>query len=288
MKRMSRGTNCFEAWRGIPWKLALVFTVFLGVAVAAPSVPPPRTDQTDAFDKTAPVPLNIPIPDSEKDLSASGKTDNGVLPGGSGETVAAASGEQGKGSSTSANIDLDKVRSLVKTLSVADNAGGKNTEKKIVRSRSLFPDMLQAFSALAIVLALILFIFWGTRKLARKNALLGGHGVGEVIGRIYLSPRASVHFVRTGGRVLAIGVTPSQISLVAEFDSSDFPIRESGEALGLLKRKATHFFQELREAGGVSEDDELVGAPDDLSTLKQDIARLQERIDDTTRHKSDS
>lgn len=142
--------------------------------------------------------------------------------------------------------------------------------------------LLRVFGSLFLVIALILMLFYLARRLGRQTPLLAGSRYGDLLGRLHLSPHASLHFVRAGGRVLLLGVTQQQVNLVTEFDAADFPgdvespPLESPDAGG-----QRNFLAELRQSA------EGYEAPransDELAALRGDIQRLQEFIKDRGR-----
>ena len=80
----------------------------------------------------------------------------------------------------------------------------------------------QALVALCVTLVLILLIYAAAKRWGKRTPLLAGQQLARVIGRVGLSPQASLHFVQTNGEVLVIGVTQQQVSLLRTFDAGDF------------------------------------------------------------------
>ena len=66
-----------------------------------------------------------------------------------------------------------------------------------------------------LIIAAILLLYAAARRFGKNSPLLAGASLGKILGRVYLSPKASLHYVETGGRVLLVGVTPTAMSLVA-------------------------------------------------------------------------
>ncbi|HNT88740.1 MAG TPA: flagellar biosynthetic protein FliO, partial [Candidatus Hydrogenedentes bacterium] len=93
-----------------------------------------------------------------------------------------------------------------------------------------FPRMLlTAIMWLCLVCAAIILVAYLLRKLGRRTPLLAGQQYGEVLGRLYLTPRVGLHYVRSGDRVLIIAVTRDTARLITEFDAEAF-LREPGES----------------------------------------------------------
>ena len=151
---------------------------------------------------------------------------------------------------------------------------------------------LKTAAALLFVLALIVFLFTGLRAIGQRSPLLGGLHLGQVVGRIGLTPRASLHFVRAGGRVLVVGVSPNQVSLVAEFDATAFdglapdalrlPIGSVKAPKG-VRSFISHFMGSPAEP---RPQPSQVIADDDIASLRGDIQRLEEYLRENTRSDS--
>lgn len=151
---------------------------------------------------------------------------------------------------------------------------------------------LKAASALLLVLGLIVALSYILRRFGARTPLLKGMQLGQVMGRIYLSPRATLHFVRTGGRVLVVAITPAHISLVAEFDAAAFEQELQQESPPAVDESARGFARLMslirsRTAGTSAENDRL-SAEESIAALRADILRLQEYIKDMSRSGSKS
>lgn len=153
--------------------------------------------------------------------------------------------------------------------------------------RNLLYSALKTVSALCIVLALIFLAVYLVRRFGSRTPLLAGPSLGMVLGRIYLTPKASLHFVKTGGRVLVVGVTQERVGPVAEFDAEAFEaVIESARIKHGSEQGApdASFFSQLRAqsermnrpAADTIEDSEI-------ANLRGDIERLQKMFQDTTR-----
>lgn len=142
----------------------------------------------------------------------------------------------------------------------------------------------QALVALCVTLVLILLLYAAAKRWGRRTPLLAGQQLARVLGRVGLSPQASLHFVQTNGEVLVIGVTQQQVSLIRTFDASDFataaelPLAKAPDA---AIEPATSFLAQLKEsraAMGVE-----AAADDDLDQLKGELQRLKQYFQDSTR-----
>jgi flagellar protein FliO/FliZ len=104
-------------------------------------------------------------------------------------------------------------------------------------------------------LAVVLLLMWGLARLVRKP--LGGRGgpLG-VLARQALTRNASVAVIRIDGRALVLGVTESQVTLLAETDLAAFEPGGVDEVAG----RARHAAPDQREPGSTHRP-ELSGGP---------------------------
>lgn len=149
---------------------------------------------------------------------------------------------------------------------------------------------LRVVAAVCVVVALILVLGYLMRRFGRNTPLLAGPDLAKTLGRVYLTKGATLHFVQTAGRVLVIGVTNQNVSLVAEFDATGFRGErgEGAEQAGAFNPDA--FLAHLRESSRTmseavqGEQDE---ADDDIAALRGDIQRLQQYLREETREPQD-
>ncbi|WNV76452.1 flagellar biosynthetic protein FliO [Geodermatophilus sp. DSM 44513] len=71
---------------------------------------------------------------------------------------------------------------------------------------------------LVLSLALIAGVLWFAAGVARKRGLGQGNGLIEVVARQRMGRASSVSVVRIAGRVLVVGSTEEQVTLLAEVD----------------------------------------------------------------------
>ena len=154
--------------------------------------------------------------------------------------------------------------------------------------------MLRGVFALCVVIALILFVYYGVRRWGKKVPLFAGASLGTVLGRIHLERGTTLHFVRTGGRVLIVGVNGNAVSLVSDLDAAAF---ESFEAVPEEENEAAppfnpdSFLAQLQassramgpgvEMGQTHVDD------DEIAALRGDIQRLQRYLREEARESQD-
>lgn len=142
--------------------------------------------------------------------------------------------------------------------------------------------LLNAFMALCAVLSLFFLLVYLGKRFGKRTPLLAGQQLGQVMGRVSLSPQASLHFVRTNGEVLVVGVTQHTVNLLRTFDEAEF----DAEQARALDRPApvapeTNFVEQLKRAQHSMS--AVTGVDEELDTLKGDLQRLQKYIQDSAR-----
>lgn len=155
-------------------------------------------------------------------------------------------------------------------------------------------SMLRGLFALCIVIALILIVYYGLRRWGKKVPLLAGASLGTVLGRIHLERGTTLHFLRTGGRVLIVGVNGNAVSLVADFDASAFDNygadhEEASEAAAPFNPDS--FLSQLQASsqamGPRMETEETHVDDDEIAALRGDIQRLQRYLREESRESQD-
>jgi flagellar biogenesis protein FliO len=157
--------------------------------------------------------------------------------------------------------------------------------------RSFTRILAQSTGALCVVLVLILVAYYLVNRLGARTPLLAGAKLGTIMGRVALSPKAYLYFVRTANRVLVVGWTPTSINRVAEYDATEFedavkgidfqPLAEEPEPSPVLRSdfRATLAAQELEERSieldaatlDVTEEDLTL----DMNSLRGEIEQLR-------------
>ena len=136
-------------------------------------------------------------------------------------------------------------------------------------------------AALCLTLVLFLLLFAAIKRWGQKTPLLAGQQLARVIGRVGLSPQASLHFVQTNGEVLVIGVTQQNVSLIRTFDASDFEAPVEVAAVSATKAAAdpaTNFLTQLKESRAAMGVEAAVD--EDLDQLKGELQRLKQYFQD--------
>lgn len=156
-------------------------------------------------------------------------------------------------------------------------------------------NLLQGIFALSFVLGLIFLVYYGIRKWGKKVPLLAGSSLGTILGRMHLERGTALHFVRTGGRVLIVGVNGNAVSLVADFDAkafesvTDAPVKTPDSVVPfnpdsfLAQLQASSKTMESSRVGG----DEMPVDDDEIAALRGDIQRLQRYLREESRESQD-
>ncbi len=157
-------------------------------------------------------------------------------------------------------------------------------------------NLLQGLFALSFVLALIFLVYYGVRKWGKNVPILAGASLGTVLGRIHLERGNTLHFVRTGGRVLIVGVNGSAVSLVADLDAAAFesagadaPLEDSNSVVPF---NPDSFLAQLQASSRTLESpsaraDDASVEDDEIAALRGDIQRLQDYLREESRESQD-
>lgn len=138
--------------------------------------------------------------------------------------------------------------------------------------------------ALCATLILILLIFAAIKRWGKRTPLLAGQQLARTLGRVALSPQASLHFVQTNGEVLIIGVTQQQVTLLRTFESSDFEGAVEAPAekgASPAEVPAASFLAQLKASRTAMGVEAVVD--EDLDHLKGELQRLKQYFQDSTR-----
>lgn len=140
------------------------------------------------------------------------------------------------------------------------------------------------------ILAFLVLAIAAAKRWGKNTPLLAGQQLARVIGRVGLSPQASLHFVQTNGEVLVVGVTQQHVSLLRTFDAKDFevaattPVKTIGASAASTTgtdEPAATFLAQLKESRAAMGVDAAVD--DDLDQLKGELQRLKQYFQDSTR-----
>lgn len=147
---------------------------------------------------------------------------------------------------------------------------------------------LRVVAILFILCGVIILGGYLVKRFGKRTPLLAGQRLGTVLGKVHLTPRASLHYVKSGDRVLVLGLTQNSIALLTEFNAEAFEADTSTEpaAETLEGGKPSSFLTHLR-AAAIAEPKAAALADDDLTSLRSDIQRLQQYLQDSARETSE-
>ncbi|MCC6486797.1 MAG: flagellar biosynthetic protein FliO [Candidatus Hydrogenedentes bacterium] len=165
----------------------------------------------------------------------------------------------------------------------AAETGAAATGEETAGPRSLGQNMVQSFVALLVVLALILICVYLLKRFGKRTPLLAGSSLGTVLGRIYLTPKASLHFIRVRSTVLVVGVTPAGMSSIARLDASLFEETSGKVAVSAAPGEAGSFLAHLKSSRQTGTPKDAENEDDEIAALRGDLARLQQYLQETSR-----
>ncbi|MBM3290635.1 MAG: FliO/MopB family protein [Candidatus Hydrogenedentes bacterium] len=155
--------------------------------------------------------------------------------------------------------------------------------------RSTSVSMAKAVAATCVVVALILVCYYVAGRFGKKNPLFAASSLGRILGRVHLSPRAELFFVRVKDRVLVVGVTATEISRVAEFDAALFDDAPQAvasanaravEHASLPAQQPSAFAQELRAQ--TSPEPTTTAVTAELAALKAELDKARQYFRETS------
>jgi len=93
-----------------------------------------------------------------------------------------------------------------------------------IHQQQPFPGLFSLLSRFALSLILIIVLIWGTVYLLRRASNPGKTGKSvmiKVMARTFIAPKKGIYLVRVAGKVIALGITDSQITKLAEFSPEE-------------------------------------------------------------------
>jgi len=147
-------------------------------------------------------------------------------------------------------------------------------------------QLMRTLSWLLALCGIIVLGGYALRRYGKNTPLLAGHHYGVVLAKVYLGPRASLHYVKSGGRILLIGLTPNHMSLIAEFEADAFEGAEVATPEAELAAPGS-FLDALRAAAKPSAPRTAAAEDDELATLRGDVQRLQRYLRDSARESAE-
>jgi len=153
---------------------------------------------------------------------------------------------------------------------------------------SLWGSLGQGIVSLFVVIALILLCTWAIKRFGARTPLLAGTSLGTVLGKVYLTPKIALHFVKVRNIVLVVGVTPNEVSPIAQLNAALFDDVTQGSTSGHGNNRQMDFLSHLTHETGQSTGAQSTENEDDeITALKGDLARLQKYLQETSRELGD-
>ena len=88
-----------------------------------------------------------------------------------------------------------------------------------MNSLELLPSMIKIFSALAIVIGIMMVSLYVAKKLIKNGeGRVDGGDVINVLSTRYVGPKSSIMLVEVLGKVLVVGLSPQNLSLLTSID----------------------------------------------------------------------
>lgn len=141
---------------------------------------------------------------------------------------------------------------------------------------------MRSVGSLAAVVAVILFLAWGAKALARGGPLAGRAkrpGVIEIISRTALSPKQSLCLVRVGQRMVLVGVTQDSLRTLDVIQDPGAVAALAGDATAARSASDERAFRQSLEREVVQYDEPRpatgIGANDVRQRLTQALARVR-------------
>ena len=186
-------------------------------------------------------------------------------------------------------VSSEQLQAIGQEMTVGDEASAATDSKQQPASAndaqapSTVTSLIKSVAALCFVLALILAIYYLLNRYGKKSPLFAGTSLGTILGRIYLSPKAELHFVRVKDRVLVVGVTANEISRVAEFDAAMFEETQPAEIpahVDLPPPEISTFAKELRSQ--TSPEPTPLVVSDEIASLRAELDKARQYFRETS------
>lgn len=190
----------------------------------------------------------------------------------------------------------EKIRQVNEALDGRKAAPEVKTPTKPERSEPGFAQLLFAF---VLVLAMIFGVVYVLKRMSKVTPALAGMHLARILGKTYLAPRVALHFVKTGGKVLVVGVTQNAIAPIAEFEAEAFEAalakpetpgkttvpgaENAGGKADFISQLMAHLHQH-RAPKADPEPEEASAPPEDpeIATLRNEIRSLRKFLDEST------
>ena len=86
-------------------------------------------------------------------------------------------------------------------------------------------DFFAVFGTLVLIVAIFVGAYWFTRFLAKRNRFkqVGSSKQIKILEQMAVGPNRMLLVVKTAGKVMMLGVTSQQVTLIKEFEEGEFP-----------------------------------------------------------------
>jgi flagellar biogenesis protein FliO len=140
---------------------------------------------------------------------------------------------------------------------------------------------IRTLGALAAVVALLVLLAWGYRLCTDwgRNGLAArarNRGLIEIVARQTLSPKHSVYLIRTGDRVVLVGMSPEGLRTLDTIADADAASRLLGRAAAEKPTSSTAAFQETLASADIAYEEPA--DDEDPAHIKRVRARLAEAL----------
>lgn len=264
------------------WLHVLLCLLTAASAQAQPLQPPVghaasgSQEAAEPFEKTQPLPNELYAnPDLGKETVG-----EGTAPSSQSAVSETDRGPEGQ------NPDVQaKLEALQRSYDEAPQDDPQSAETAYDKQQRPGHPVLRYIYGLSVTFALLALFLFVLHKVGRRTPLLAGHNIAKILGKVHLDPRACLYFVRVCRRVLVLGVTRENISVVGDFDAAPFE-KEAVEGERPARQEPQDFLAELKESiRGMDHDHEGDRSDDDaeISALRDNINRLQRYLRDSSR-----
>lgn len=86
-------------------------------------------------------------------------------------------------------------------------------------------NFLAVFGTLVLIVAIFVGAYWFTKFLAKRNRFkqVGSSRQIKILEQMAVGPDRMLLVVKTAGKVMMLGVTSQQVTLIKEFEEGEFP-----------------------------------------------------------------
>ncbi len=184
------------------------------------------------------------------------------------------------------DADMEKIATVKAMMEKGEADPYRDERASDVREPELLDLAMRAIFGLGISVALILLSYAVVKKFGKHTPLLAGMHMAKVVGKLHLAPGVALHFVKAADKMLLIGVTKNNVSLVTSFDSDHFEEIITDKDKGKPAKESPNDFDDLlrakKELYDAKEGDPADVEASQLAALRNDIERLQEYLQETS------